>query len=102
VVSRRNNLWSILIPILILLLLLLLVAILAFYLVRRNKTGKHNVQTVAGSKPKNGEISQETFRKTDPANNIPMSQMDSKDADPELLQHCRTTNPELKKNQYWV
>ncbi|XP_038873908.1 chondroitin sulfate proteoglycan 4 [Salvelinus namaycush] len=102
VLSRRNNLWSILVPILILLLLLLLVAILAFYLVRRNKTGKHNVQTVAGSKPKNGEISQETFRKTDPANNIPMSQMDSKDADPELLQHCRTTNPELKKNQYWV
>jgi len=22
--------------------------------------------------------------------------------DPELLQHCRTTNPVLHKNQYWV
>ncbi|KAL0967884.1 hypothetical protein UPYG_G00259150 [Umbra pygmaea] len=101
-VYRRNNLWSILIPILVVLLILLVAAILAFYLVRRNKTGKHNVQTVASSKPKNGEVSQETFRKTDPASNIPMSQMDSKDADPELLQHCRTTNPALKKNQYWV
>ncbi|KAM9854929.1 chondroitin sulfate proteoglycan 4 [Aulostomus maculatus] len=102
VVSRRSNFWSILIPILVILLLLLLAAILAYYLIRKNKTGKHNVQTAA-SKPKNGEVaSTETFRKTDPANNIPMSNMDSKDADPELLQHCRTTNPALKKNQYWV
>lgn len=99
-VSRRSNFWSILIPILVILLLLLLAGILAFYLIRKNKTGKHNVQTAA-SKPKNGEVaSAETFRKTDPANNIPMSNMDSKDADPELLQHCRTTA--LKKNQYWV
>lgn len=101
VVSRRNTLWAILIPILVILLLMLLAAMLAYYLVRRNKTGKHNVQTVA-AKPKNGELSQETFRKTDPANNIPMSNMDSKGADPELIQHCRTTNPALKKNQYWV
>ncbi|XP_071348857.1 chondroitin sulfate proteoglycan 4 isoform X2 [Trachinotus anak] len=101
-VSRRSNFWSILIPILVILLLLLLAAILAYYLIRKNKTGKHDVQTAA-SKPKNGEVaSTETFRKTDPANNIPMSNMDSKDADPELLQHCRTTNPALKKNQYWV
>lgn len=102
VVSRRNNIWSILIPILVILVLLLLAAILAYYLIRKNKTGKHNVQA-AVSKPKNGEVaSAETFRKTDPANNIPMSNMDSKDADPELLQHCRTSNPGLKKNQYWV
>lgn len=101
-VSRRSNFWSILIPILVILILLLLAAILAYYLIRKNKTGKHDVQTAA-SKPKNGEVaSAETFRKTDPANNIPMSNMDSKDTDPELLQHCRTTNPALKKNQYWV
>lgn len=101
-VSRRSNFWSILIPILVILLLLLLAAILAFYLIRKNKTGKHDVQTAA-TKPKNGEVAgTETFRKTDPANNIPMSNMDSKDADPELLQHCQTTNPALKKNQYWV
>ncbi|KAK3526427.1 hypothetical protein QTP70_025459, partial [Hemibagrus guttatus] len=100
-VSRRNSLWAILIPILVILLLLIIAGMLAYYLVRRNKTGKHNVQN-ASSKPKNGEVAQETFRKTDPANNIPMSNMESKDADPELLQHCRTTNPALKKNQYWV
>lgn len=107
VVSRRGSLWSILIPILIILLLLLLAAVLAYYFVRRNKTGKHDVQTAgaaAATKPKNGDVSQETFRKTDPANNIPMSNMEGKEADPELLQHCRTTNPNpaLKKNQYWV
>ncbi|TRZ01548.1 hypothetical protein DNTS_021821 [Danionella cerebrum] len=101
VVYRRNTLWTILIPILVILLLMLLAALLTYYLVRRNKTGKHNVQTVA-AKPKNGDVNQETFRKTDPANNIPMSNMDSKGTDPELLQHCRTTNPALKKNQYWV
>lgn len=102
-VSRRSSFWSILIPILVILLLLLLAGVLAYYLIRKNKTGKHNVQTAA-SKPKNGEVATgtETFRKTDPANNIPMSNMDSKDADPELLQDCRTTNPALKKNQYWV
>lgn len=100
-VARQNNFWSILIPILVVLLILLLAAIVAYYLIRKNKTGKHNVQTAA-SKPKNGEVaSSETFRKTEQANNIPMSNMDSKDADPELLQHCRT-NPALKKNQYWV
>lgn len=101
-VSRRGNFWSIFIPILVVLLLLLLAGVLAYYLIRKNKTGKHNVQT-ATSKPKNGEVATtETFRKTDPANNIPMSNVDSKGADPELLQHCRTTNPALKKNQYWV
>ncbi|KAJ8249385.1 hypothetical protein GJAV_G00234230 [Gymnothorax javanicus] len=101
VVTRSGNLWAILIPILVILLLLLLAVGLAYYLVRRNKTGKHDVQNVS-SKPKNGEVKQETFRKTDPANNIPMSSMDSKEPDPELLQHCRTTNPPLQKNQYWV
>ena len=101
-VTRRSSYWSILIPILVVLLLLLLAAVLAYYLIRKNKTGKHNVQTAA-SKPKNGEVAgTETFRKTDPANNIPMSNVESKDTDPELLQHCRTTNPALKKNQYWV
>ncbi|XP_023206659.1 chondroitin sulfate proteoglycan 4 [Xiphophorus maculatus] len=101
-VSRRGNFWSIFIPIVVVLLLLLLAGVLAYYLIRKNKTGKHNVQT-ATSKPKNGEVATtETFRKTDPANNIPMSNVDSKGADPELLQHCRTTNPALKKNQYWV
>ncbi|XP_049578514.1 chondroitin sulfate proteoglycan 4 [Syngnathus scovelli] len=103
VVSRRGNIWSILIPILVILILLLLAALLAYYLVRKNKTGKHNVQTAAAAKPKNGEVAgTETFRKTDPANNIPMSNMDSKEADPELVQDCRTTTPVLKKNQYWV
>lgn len=100
-VSRRNSLWAILIPIFVILLLLLVAGLLAYYLVRRNKTGKHNVQN-ATTNPKNGEVAQETFRKTDPGNNISMSNMKSKDADPELLQHCRTTNPALKKNQYWV
>uniref|UniRef100_A0A8C7XQS1 Chondroitin sulfate proteoglycan 4 n=1 Tax=Oryzias sinensis TaxID=183150 RepID=A0A8C7XQS1_9TELE len=101
-ITRRSSIWSILIPILVVLLLLLLAAIFAYYLVHKNKTGKHNVQTAA-SKPKNGEVAgTETFRKTDPANNISMSNMGSKDADPELLQHCRTSNPALKKNQYWV
>lgn len=101
-VSRHSNFWSILIPILVILLIVLLAAILAYYLIRKNKTGKHNVQSAA-SKPKNGEVAgTETFRKTDPTNNIPMSNIDSKDADPELLQDCRTTNPALKKNQYWV
>ncbi|XP_019217366.1 chondroitin sulfate proteoglycan 4 [Oreochromis niloticus] len=100
--AKRSNIWPIIIPIMVILILLLLAAVLAYYLIRKNKTGKHNVQTAA-SKPKNGEVATtETFRKTDPANNIPMSKMDSKDADPELLQHCRTTNPALKKNQYWV
>ncbi|XP_038130171.1 chondroitin sulfate proteoglycan 4 [Cyprinodon tularosa] len=99
-ISRRGNFWSVFIPILVVLLLLLLAGVLAYYLIRKNKTGKHNVQTAA-SKPKNGEVATtETFRKTDPANNIPMSNVDSKGADPELLQHCRTTNQ--KKNQYWV
>ncbi|XP_077567329.1 chondroitin sulfate proteoglycan 4 [Stigmatopora nigra] len=103
VVSRRGNVWSILIPILVILLLLLLAALLAYYLIRKNKTGKHDVQTAAAAKPKNGEVAgTETFRKTDPANNIPMSDMDSKAADPELVQDCRTTTPALKKNQYWV
>ncbi|KAJ8417045.1 hypothetical protein AAFF_G00282720 [Aldrovandia affinis] len=102
VVSRQRTLWAILIPILLILLLLLLAAALAYYLVRRNKTGKHHVQTAAAAKPKNGEVKQETFRKTDAVNSIAMSSMEAKEPDPELLQHCRTTNPALKKNQYWV
>ncbi|MBN3307833.1 CSPG4 protein, partial [Amia calva] len=108
----ENNIWAIIIPICVIIVLLILAAVLAYYLVRRNKTGKHDVQMIS-SKPKNGELNQETFRKTDPAHSIPLSSMgpDSKDGfqgtkgtepDPELLQYCRTTNPALKKNQYWV
>ncbi|KAJ0029056.1 hypothetical protein NQD34_004053 [Periophthalmus magnuspinnatus] len=101
VASKRSNIWSILIPILVILLLLLLAAILAYYVIRKNKTGKHNVQSASASKPKNGEVAgTETFRKTDAANNIPMATVGGKDADPELLQHCRTSSP--SKNQYWV
>ncbi|XP_036399042.1 chondroitin sulfate proteoglycan 4-like [Megalops cyprinoides] len=99
--SSQSNLWAILIPILLILLLLILAAILVYYLLRRNKTGKHHVQPVS-TKPKNGELSQETFRKTDSGNSIPMSDMDSKEPDPELLQHCRTTDSAPKKSQYWV
>ncbi|KAK7891793.1 hypothetical protein WMY93_023756 [Mugilogobius chulae] len=100
VASKRSNVWSILIPILVILLLLLLAAILAYYVIRKNKTGKHNVQS-ASSKPKNGEVAgTETFRKTDAANSIPMTTVGGKDADPELLQHCKTSSP--GKNQYWV
>ncbi|KAJ8417936.1 hypothetical protein AAFF_G00227790 [Aldrovandia affinis] len=97
----ESNLWAILVPILLILLLLIIAALLTYYLLRRNKTGKHHVQP-ASTKPKNGEANQETFRKTDPANSIPMSDMESKEPDPELLQHCPTADPSPKKSQYWV
>ncbi|MGH0115315.1 UNVERIFIED_CONTAM: hypothetical protein FKN15_006743 [Acipenser sinensis] len=116
IVSLENNILAIIIPICVIILLLIVAAILAYYLVRRNKTGKHDVQVIS-SKPKNGEVNQETFRKTNPAHSIPLSNMGpqvskegfqgnsgppSGQLDPEILQYCRTTNPALKKNQYWV
>uniref|UniRef100_U3K878 Chondroitin sulfate proteoglycan 4 n=1 Tax=Ficedula albicollis TaxID=59894 RepID=U3K878_FICAL len=70
------NMFSIIIPICLILLLLALILPLLFYLHKRNKTGKHHVQD------------HETFRRTEP--------------NPELLQYCRTSNPPLKNNQYWV
>uniref|UniRef100_H3B570 Chondroitin sulfate proteoglycan 4 n=2 Tax=Latimeria chalumnae TaxID=7897 RepID=H3B570_LATCH len=111
---QESSLFYIIIPICIILLLLIIAALLALYFVRRNKTGKHNVQATS-SKPKNGVAEKETFRKTEHAQTVPMvtvTPLESKgedslnkdegQVDPELLQFCRTSNPTLKTNQYWV
>ncbi|KAM9125736.1 chondroitin sulfate proteoglycan 4 [Pangshura tecta] len=110
------NMFSVIIPICLILLLLALILPLIFYLHKRNKTGKHNVQGTT-SKPKNGAVvDQETFRKTDPNQAIPLTTVNPLEAkesgptgkgpggqqEPELLQYCRTSNPPLKNNQYWV
>ncbi|XP_062998272.1 chondroitin sulfate proteoglycan 4 [Elgaria multicarinata webbii] len=112
------NMFSIILPICLTLLLLALILPLLFYLHKRNKTGKHNVQ---GSPPKykNGTVvDQETFRKMDHNQGFPLMTVDTLEAkeaganskaagpggqqDPELLQYCRTPNPALKNSQYWV
>ncbi|NXG78613.1 CSPG4 protein, partial [Baryphthengus martii] len=113
------NMFSIIIPICLIFLLLALILPLLFYLHKRNKTGKHHVQGTPSTKAKNGTVlDQETFRRTDPNQGIPLTTVNAlenkgtspspKDKgpgappDPELLQYCRTSNPALKNNQYWV
>ncbi|NXH13835.1 CSPG4 protein, partial [Bucco capensis] len=114
------NMFSIIIPICLIFLLLALILPLLFYLHKRNKTGKHHVQgTPLSSKAKNGAVpDQETFRRMDPNQGIPLTTVNALDGkgtspppqgtgpgappDPELLQYCRTSNPPLKNNQYWV
>ncbi|NXP72897.1 CSPG4 protein, partial [Ramphastos sulfuratus] len=113
------NMFSIIIPICLIFLLLALILPLLFYLHKRNKTGKHHVQGTPSSKVKNGAVpDQETFRRMDPNQDIPLktvNTLEGKDTgappqgkgsgappDPELLQYCRTSNPPLKNNQYWV
>ncbi|NXD06244.1 CSPG4 protein, partial [Nothocercus nigrocapillus] len=108
------NMFSVIIPVCLIFLLLALILPLLFYLHKRNKTGKHHVQ---GAPARNGAVpEQETFRKTDPNQGIPLTTVNSPEAkgagppgtapgapqDPELLRHCRTPNPALKNNQYWV
>ncbi|XP_062439317.1 chondroitin sulfate proteoglycan 4 isoform X2 [Rhea pennata] len=113
------NMFSVIIPICLIFLLLALILPLLFYLHKRNKTGKHHVQGTPATKAKNGAVlDQETFRKTDPNQGIPLTTVNALEAkgagppppgtepgapqDPELLQYCRTSNPPLKNNQYWV
>ncbi|NXK56129.1 CSPG4 protein, partial [Chauna torquata] len=113
------NMFSIIIPICLVFLLLALILPLLFYLHKRNKTGKHHVQGAPSSKAKNGAVpDQETFRRTDPNQGIPLTTVNALEGkgagpsphgtgpgvppDPELLQYCRTSNPALKNNQYWV
>ncbi|KFQ26632.1 Chondroitin sulfate proteoglycan 4, partial [Mesitornis unicolor] len=113
------NMFSIIIPICLIFLLLALILPLLFYLHKRNKTGKHHVQGTPSSKAKNGAVpDQETFRRMDPNQGIPLTTVNSLEGkgtgpppqgtgpgpppDPELLQYCRTSNPPLKNNQYWV
>ncbi|NWX22635.1 CSPG4 protein, partial [Aegotheles bennettii] len=111
------NMFSIIIPICLIFLLLALILPLLFYLHKRNKTGKHHVQGTPSSKAKNGAVpEQETFRRTDPNQGIPLTTVNTLEGkgtgpqsqgpgappDPELLQYCRTSNPPLKNNQYWV
>ncbi|NXT03446.1 CSPG4 protein, partial [Jacana jacana] len=113
------NMFSIIIPICLIFLLLALILPLLFYLHKRNKTGKHHVQGTPSSKAKNGAVpDQETFRRTDPNQGIPLTTVNALEGkgtgapskgtgpgappDPELLQYCQTSNPPLKNNQYWV
>ncbi|XP_010841711.1 PREDICTED: chondroitin sulfate proteoglycan 4 [Bison bison bison] len=102
------NMFSIIIPICLVLLLLALIVPLLFYLRKRNKTGKHNVQVLT-AKPRNGLASDaETFRKVEPGQAIPLTAVPGQgpppggQPDPELLQFCGTANPALKNGQYWV
>lgn len=102
------NMFSIIIPVCLILLLLALILPLLFYLRKRNKTGKHHVQVLA-AKPRNGLAGDmETFRKVDPSQAIPLTNLTGQGPspggppDPELLQFCRTANPALKNGQYWV
>nr|XP_009672153.1 PREDICTED: LOW QUALITY PROTEIN: chondroitin sulfate proteoglycan 4 [Struthio camelus australis] len=113
------NMFSVIIPICLIFLLLALILPLLFYLHKRNKTGKHHVQGAPATNAKNGAVlDQETFRKTDPNQGIPLTTVNTLEGkgagppppgtgpgapqDPELLQYCRTSNPPLKNNQYWV
>lgn len=100
--------FSVIIPVCLVLLLLALILPLFFYLRKRNKTGKHNVQVLA-AKPRNGLASDtETFRKVEPGQAIPLTTVPGQGPppgghpDPELLLFCRTPNPALKNGQYWV
>ncbi|XP_007118745.2 chondroitin sulfate proteoglycan 4 [Physeter macrocephalus] len=102
------NMFSIIVPVCLVLLLLALIVPLLFYLRKRNKTGKHNVQVLT-AKPRNGLAGDaETFRKMEPGQAIPLTAVPGQGAppegqpDPELLQFCRTSNPALKNGQYWV
>uniref|UniRef100_A0A8C3WD18 Chondroitin sulfate proteoglycan 4 n=1 Tax=Catagonus wagneri TaxID=51154 RepID=A0A8C3WD18_9CETA len=102
------NMFSIIIPVCLVLLLLALILPLLFYLRKRNKTGKHNVQVLT-AKPRNGLAGDnETFRKMEPGQAIPLTAVHGQgpppggQPDPELLQFCRTSNPALKNGQYWV
>uniref|UniRef100_UPI00398EE59D chondroitin sulfate proteoglycan 4-like n=1 Tax=Pristiophorus japonicus TaxID=55135 RepID=UPI00398EE59D len=109
--SSWNNLTAIIIAIILIALLLLIATIIAIYITKRNKTGKHNVQA-APSKPRNGTVERETFRKMDQAQSVPLvnvrslngmdAQSNSGYVNPEASQFCRTNNPTLKTNQYWV
>uniref|UniRef100_H0WWI7 Chondroitin sulfate proteoglycan 4 n=2 Tax=Otolemur garnettii TaxID=30611 RepID=H0WWI7_OTOGA len=102
------NMFSVIIPVCLVLLLLALILPLLFYLRKRNKTGKHNVQVLT-AKPRNSLAGDtETFRKVDPGQAIPLTAVPGQgppsggQPDPELLQFCRTPNPALKNGQYWV
>ncbi|XP_027781951.2 chondroitin sulfate proteoglycan 4 [Marmota flaviventris] len=102
------NMFSIIIPVCLVLLLLALILPLLFYLRKRNKTGKHDVQILT-AKPRNGLAGDtETFRKVEPGQAIPLTAVPGQGSppggqpDPELLQFCRTPNPALRNGQYWV
>ena len=102
------NMFSIIIPVCLILLLLALILPLLFYLRKRNKTGKHDVQVLT-AKPRNGLAGDtETFRKVEPGQAIPLITVPGQgpppggQPDPELLQFCRTPNPALRNGQYWV
>ncbi|XP_004872115.1 chondroitin sulfate proteoglycan 4 [Heterocephalus glaber] len=102
------NMFSVIVPVCLVLLLLALILPLLFYLRKRNKTGKHDVQILA-AKPRNGLAGDtETFRKVEPGQAIPLTAVPGQgpvpggQPDPELLQFCRTPNPALRNGQYWV
>lgn len=102
------NMFSVIVPVCLVLLLVALILPLLFYLRKRNKTGKHDVQVLA-AKPRNGLAGDtETFRKVEPGQAIPLTTVPGQGSppgsqpDPELLQFCRTPNPALRNGQYWV
>ncbi|XP_051898550.1 chondroitin sulfate proteoglycan 4 [Pristis pectinata] len=109
--AAGNNLIAIIIAVILIILLLLVFAIIVIYITKRNKTGKHNVQAPP-SKPRNGAVEKETFRKTDHVQSVPLVnirplngteiQSNSGHVNPEVNQFSQTSNPTVKTNHYWV
>ncbi|XP_059801868.1 chondroitin sulfate proteoglycan 4-like isoform X2 [Hypanus sabinus] len=106
--SAAGNLIAIIISVILIILLLLIIATIVIYITKRNKTGKHNVQAT----PRNGALENETFRTTDPVQSVPLVnvrpingtdiQSNSGHVNPEANRFCKTGNPTVKTNHYWV
>ncbi|XP_072880796.1 chondroitin sulfate proteoglycan 4-like isoform X2 [Hemitrygon akajei] len=106
--SAGSNLIAIIISVILIILLLLIIATIVIYITKRNKTGKHNVQAT----PRNGALENETFRTTDPVQSVPLVnvrpingtdiQPNSGHVNPEANRFCKTGNPTVKTNHYWV
>ncbi|XP_043926205.1 chondroitin sulfate proteoglycan 4 [Protopterus annectens] len=103
VAQAGNNIYNIIIPVCILIVLLLIAVLVGAFFIKRNKTGKHNVQ-LTSSKSANGTVDKETFRQTESGQTVPLMTVKSPSSDTgrdsdELSQNI---NPTLKSNQYWV
>ncbi|XP_069759326.1 chondroitin sulfate proteoglycan 4-like, partial [Narcine bancroftii] len=109
--ATGNNLTAIVIAVILVALLLLILVIIVICITKRNKTGKHNVQAPP-SKPRNGVVERQTFKKTDYAQSVPLvnvrplngteAQCNSGHVNPEVNHLCQTSKTAVKTNHYWV
>uniref|UniRef100_A0A4W3K896 Chondroitin sulfate proteoglycan 4ba n=1 Tax=Callorhinchus milii TaxID=7868 RepID=A0A4W3K896_CALMI len=101
---KNSDSLSIILPFVVVAFVLIIIIGVTLFVKRQKKKHKPLINNC----PNNGASSAPSFQPTERSMTVPTVTQTStllyncNSIDPDMVQHCRTTNPTLRQNQYWV